>query len=186
MLDLKRNKASPVFSAASTRPWETIFSGSSHMLPPLTKLCSEFLESLLERRTAIVEWHATCMELFLRDICFIVTLTLLSADLKKHKYWAWSQGSCMFGMRQVQILATSCCRLKLHRMGTVCLVCWLQERGGITKGFSSKWLVRRLGVPESPHRNPKFYRSYIFFSYLSLVGWTEILTVTNLVYLKVF
>ncbi|KAL0911088.1 hypothetical protein M5K25_019200 [Dendrobium thyrsiflorum] len=35
----------------SERPWETIFTGSSHNLPPLTKLCSTFLESLLERRT---------------------------------------------------------------------------------------------------------------------------------------
>ncbi|KAF4396010.1 hypothetical protein G4B88_020647 [Cannabis sativa] len=47
-------------SRPSERPWETIFSGSSHDLPPLTKLCSPFLESLLERRTttsttAIVE-----------------------------------------------------------------------------------------------------------------------------------
>ncbi|KAI7755931.1 hypothetical protein M8C21_023302 [Ambrosia artemisiifolia] len=33
------------------RPWETIFSGPSHSLPPLTKLCSAFLESLLEKRT---------------------------------------------------------------------------------------------------------------------------------------
>ncbi|XP_061361499.1 uncharacterized protein LOC133305332 [Gastrolobium bilobum] len=54
-IDLKRNKASSVLSSASERPWETIFSGSSHMLPPLTKLCSEFLESLLEKRTAMVE-----------------------------------------------------------------------------------------------------------------------------------
>ncbi|TKY54560.1 WD repeat-containing protein 75 [Spatholobus suberectus] len=53
--DLKRNTASLISSAASERPWETIFSGSSHMLPPLTKLCSEFLESLLEKRTAAVE-----------------------------------------------------------------------------------------------------------------------------------
>ncbi|XP_057417123.1 uncharacterized protein LOC130711489 [Lotus japonicus] len=53
--DFKRNKASSVFSGASERPWETIFSGSSHMLPPLTKLCSEFLESLLEKRTTTVE-----------------------------------------------------------------------------------------------------------------------------------
>ncbi|CAK8532346.1 unnamed protein product [Lathyrus sativus] len=53
--DLKRNKTSSVSSAASNRPWETIFSGSSHMLPPLSKLCSEFLESLLEKRTSIVE-----------------------------------------------------------------------------------------------------------------------------------
>ncbi|KAG8049218.1 hypothetical protein GUJ93_ZPchr0009g2095 [Zizania palustris] len=34
----------------SERPWETIFSGSSHVLPPLTKLCSAFLSSLLEKR----------------------------------------------------------------------------------------------------------------------------------------
>lgn len=34
----------------SDRPWETIFSGSSHVLPPLTKLCSAFLSSLLEKR----------------------------------------------------------------------------------------------------------------------------------------
>ncbi|XP_062204036.1 uncharacterized protein LOC133906224 [Phragmites australis] len=34
----------------SDRPWETIFSGSSHVLPPLTKLCSTFLSSLLEKR----------------------------------------------------------------------------------------------------------------------------------------
>ncbi|XP_058755460.1 uncharacterized protein LOC131628646 [Vicia villosa] len=53
--DLKRNKTSSAYSAASNRSWETIFSGSSHMLPPLSKLCSEFLESLLEKRTSIVE-----------------------------------------------------------------------------------------------------------------------------------
>lgn len=41
--------------APSERPWETIFSGSSHALPPLTKLCSAFLESLLEKRTTVVE-----------------------------------------------------------------------------------------------------------------------------------
>ncbi|KAI3806876.1 hypothetical protein L1987_22794 [Smallanthus sonchifolius] len=35
----------------SERPWETIFSGPSHSLPPLTKLCSDFLESLLKKRT---------------------------------------------------------------------------------------------------------------------------------------
>ncbi|KAK6149498.1 hypothetical protein DH2020_017023 [Rehmannia glutinosa] len=40
---------------ASERSWKTIFSGPSHSLPPLPKLCSEFLESLLERRSAIVE-----------------------------------------------------------------------------------------------------------------------------------
>ncbi|KAL9243950.1 hypothetical protein vseg_017780 [Gypsophila vaccaria] len=36
--------------APSERPWETIFSGPSHTLPPLSKLCSAFLESLLEKR----------------------------------------------------------------------------------------------------------------------------------------
>lgn len=34
----------------SERPWETIFSGSTHVLPPLTKLCPAFLASLLEKR----------------------------------------------------------------------------------------------------------------------------------------
>ncbi|XP_050373389.1 uncharacterized protein LOC126791037 isoform X2 [Argentina anserina] len=41
--------------APSQRPWETIFSGSSHNLLPLPKLCLEFMESLLERRTTTVE-----------------------------------------------------------------------------------------------------------------------------------
>ncbi|XP_019442367.1 PREDICTED: WD repeat-containing protein 75-like [Lupinus angustifolius] len=53
--DIKSNKPISLLSAASERPWETIFRGESHMLPPLTKLCSEFLESLLEKRTAIVQ-----------------------------------------------------------------------------------------------------------------------------------
>ncbi|ESW26740.1 hypothetical protein PHAVU_003G144100 [Phaseolus vulgaris] len=52
--DLKRNMASSISFAASERPWESIFSGSSHSLPPLTKLCSEFLESLLEKRTTSI------------------------------------------------------------------------------------------------------------------------------------
>ena len=53
--ELKRNLNLLAPSEPSERPWETIFSGSSHSLPPLTKLCSAFLESLLEKRTAIVE-----------------------------------------------------------------------------------------------------------------------------------
>ncbi|PON75897.1 WD repeat containing protein [Parasponia andersonii] len=52
---LKGNQNLLAPSGPSERPWETIFSGSSHNLPPLTKLCSAFLESLLEKRTAIVE-----------------------------------------------------------------------------------------------------------------------------------
>ncbi|CAN6725634.1 unnamed protein product [Malus baccata var. baccata] len=52
--DIKRDQTVAP-SAPSQRPWETIFSGSSHELPPLTKLCSDFMESLLERRTAMVE-----------------------------------------------------------------------------------------------------------------------------------
>ncbi|XP_050217951.1 uncharacterized protein LOC126668808 [Mercurialis annua] len=54
-IDLKRTETSLVSSMPSERPWDTIFSGSSHNLPPLTKLCSAFLESLLEKRTAVVE-----------------------------------------------------------------------------------------------------------------------------------
>ncbi|KAI9392980.1 hypothetical protein POPTR_006G166500v4 [Populus trichocarpa] len=53
--DPKRKQASWVPSASLERPWETVFSGSSHNLPPLTKLCSVFLESLLEKRTVNVD-----------------------------------------------------------------------------------------------------------------------------------
>ncbi|GFQ03218.1 WD repeat-containing protein 75 [Phtheirospermum japonicum] len=41
--------------APSDKTWKTIFSGPSHSLPPLPKLCSDFLESLLERRPAIAQ-----------------------------------------------------------------------------------------------------------------------------------
>lgn len=34
----------------SETPWETIFTRPTHVLPPLTKLCSAFLASLLEKR----------------------------------------------------------------------------------------------------------------------------------------
>ncbi|XP_015899229.3 uncharacterized protein LOC107432272 [Ziziphus jujuba] len=53
--ELKKNQNALAPSGASERRWETIFSGPSHNLPPLTKLCSEFLESLLEKRTVAVE-----------------------------------------------------------------------------------------------------------------------------------
>ncbi|XP_052178617.1 uncharacterized protein LOC127792219 isoform X2 [Diospyros lotus] len=53
--NLKRDQTPAIPFAPSERPWETIFSGSSHSLPPLTKLCSSFLESLLEKRTAVME-----------------------------------------------------------------------------------------------------------------------------------
>ncbi|KAJ4833117.1 hypothetical protein Tsubulata_006219 [Turnera subulata] len=53
--DLNREEISLAPSVPSERPWETIFSGPSHNLPPLTKLCSAFLESLLEKRTTTVE-----------------------------------------------------------------------------------------------------------------------------------
>ena len=53
--ELKSNQDLLTPSGPSERPWETIFSGSSHNIPPLTKLCSEFMESLLEKRTTIVE-----------------------------------------------------------------------------------------------------------------------------------
>ncbi|CAI9088050.1 OLC1v1022281C2 [Oldenlandia corymbosa var. corymbosa] len=40
---------------SDSRSWEKILDGPSHSLPPLTKLCSAFLESLLERRTPTVQ-----------------------------------------------------------------------------------------------------------------------------------
>lgn len=54
--DSKGNQA-PISlpSLPSERPWETIFSGPSHTLPPLTKLCSVFMESLLPRRSTTLE-----------------------------------------------------------------------------------------------------------------------------------
>lgn len=53
---LKTNPTQSIPLVPSERPWETIFSGSSHNLPSLTKLCSVFLESLLEKRPAVLEW----------------------------------------------------------------------------------------------------------------------------------
>ncbi|KAL3643185.1 hypothetical protein CASFOL_014000 [Castilleja foliolosa] len=41
-------------SAPSDKTWKTIFSGPSHSLPPLPKLCWDFLQSSLEKRPAIV------------------------------------------------------------------------------------------------------------------------------------
>ncbi|KAG6483463.1 hypothetical protein ZIOFF_060110 [Zingiber officinale] len=46
----KHNHFQEVPFVPSERPWETIFSGSSHVLPPLTKLCTSFFESLMEKR----------------------------------------------------------------------------------------------------------------------------------------
>lgn len=53
--EMKRDQTMLAPYAPSQRPWETIFSGSSHNLLPLPKLCLEFMESLLERRTTTVE-----------------------------------------------------------------------------------------------------------------------------------
>ncbi|PRQ37359.1 hypothetical protein RchiOBHm_Chr4g0401691 [Rosa chinensis] len=53
--EMKRDQTLLAPYAPSQRPWETIFSGSSHNLLPLPKLCLEFMESLLERRTTTVE-----------------------------------------------------------------------------------------------------------------------------------
>ncbi|XP_078177165.1 transducin/WD40 repeat-like superfamily protein isoform X1 [Carex rostrata] len=52
--DLTKQRSSDnVPFVPSERPWETIFSGSSHALPPLSKLCSQFLESLLEKQNVL-------------------------------------------------------------------------------------------------------------------------------------
>ncbi|XP_078428741.1 transducin/WD40 repeat-like superfamily protein isoform X2 [Wolffia australiana] len=40
-----------ISSIPSDSPWESIFNGPSHALPPLTKLCSTFLASLLQKNT---------------------------------------------------------------------------------------------------------------------------------------
>ena len=52
--DVKRNQTELAPLLPSEKPLETIFSGSSHKLPPITKLCSAFLESLLENITASI------------------------------------------------------------------------------------------------------------------------------------
>lgn len=52
---LEKSATPSISYVPSEKPWETIFSGSSHVLPPLTKLCSAFLESLLEKLPAIQE-----------------------------------------------------------------------------------------------------------------------------------
>ncbi|KAK4355092.1 hypothetical protein RND71_024063 [Anisodus tanguticus] len=51
---LERKQAPSITSVPSERHWETLFSGPSHNLP-LTKLCSTFLESLLQKRSTAVE-----------------------------------------------------------------------------------------------------------------------------------
>lgn len=53
---LEKKQAPLITAVPSERHWETLFSGPSHNLPPLTKLCSLFLESLLEKRSSAVEW----------------------------------------------------------------------------------------------------------------------------------
>lgn len=51
----EKNQTPRIPFVPSERPWESIFSGSSHVRLPLTKLCSVFLESLLERRPEAVQ-----------------------------------------------------------------------------------------------------------------------------------
>ena len=81
----------------SERPWETIFNGPSHALPPLTKLCSAFLESLLEKRTASTGWFLSrilncnrnfgteiTFDFLLRIRCLCNHLFTLLNEMKKH------------------------------------------------------------------------------------------------------
>eukprot|EP00268_Persea_americana_P020064 TRINITY_DN20334_c0_g1_i3.p1 TRINITY_DN20334_c0_g1~~TRINITY_DN20334_c0_g1_i3.p1 ORF type:complete len:812 (+),score=149.30 TRINITY_DN20334_c0_g1_i3:277-2712(+) len=51
--EMKRDQIPAAPIVPSDRPWETVFSGPSHVLPPLTKLCSAFLASLLEKRPSV-------------------------------------------------------------------------------------------------------------------------------------
>lgn len=53
--NLKKNSISLISSAPSEKQWGAIFPYSTHTLPQLDKLCSEFLESLTEKRTAAAE-----------------------------------------------------------------------------------------------------------------------------------
>ncbi|KAK4265483.1 hypothetical protein QN277_026532 [Acacia crassicarpa] len=53
--NLKKSSFSLISSAPPEKPWEAIFPYSTHSLPQLDKLCSEFLESLTEKRVATVE-----------------------------------------------------------------------------------------------------------------------------------
>ncbi|XP_028788837.1 WD repeat-containing protein 75-like [Neltuma alba] len=54
--NLKKSSFPLISSAApSEKPWEAIFPYSTHSLPQLDKLCSEFLESVTEKRTATAE-----------------------------------------------------------------------------------------------------------------------------------
>ncbi|CAN4102517.1 unnamed protein product [Withania somnifera] len=50
---LERKQAPSITSVPSERYWETLFSGPSHSLPPLAKLCSTFLVSLLQKSSAV-------------------------------------------------------------------------------------------------------------------------------------
>ncbi|MCE3051606.1 hypothetical protein HAX54_050304 [Datura stramonium] len=52
---VKRKQVPSITSVPSERYWETLFSGPSHNLPPLAKLCSTFLESILQKRSSAVE-----------------------------------------------------------------------------------------------------------------------------------
>ncbi|KAL9662756.1 hypothetical protein QQ045_027590 [Rhodiola kirilowii] len=51
----KAGESPPAPLRITGNSWETIFSGSSHALPSLVKLCPIFLESLLEKRTVPLE-----------------------------------------------------------------------------------------------------------------------------------
>lgn len=94
--DMKSTQTPWVPSFPSERPWETIFTGSSHNLPPLTKLCSTFLESLLEKRTADAEWLEMVSDIyrcFLRgpfslmiDVCSMCHLFFLIKRMCAHSF----------------------------------------------------------------------------------------------------
>ena len=41
-----------VIHAATNHPWESVFNTPSHVLPPLTRVGTAFLESLLQKRSS--------------------------------------------------------------------------------------------------------------------------------------
>ncbi|XP_031500790.1 uncharacterized protein LOC116264611 [Nymphaea colorata] len=50
-VDSEKPRLDSVPFMPSDKPWERLFDGPSHILPPLPKLCPKFLASLLQRRT---------------------------------------------------------------------------------------------------------------------------------------
>lgn len=82
LLDYDKKRMENVVSLAtspfvlSERQWETIFSGYTLNFPPLQKLCGQFFESLMEKRTAPCGMNSFCSHLY-----FVASLNENKIDL---------------------------------------------------------------------------------------------------------